>query len=462
MSRWVIVMTAVVSSGAFVHWIRQQGARVRRGRARRAHPRRARRRRAGRAEPGQDRLPRPHVARAAHAAQRRARLHLDPPRPQGRAAHRPPGRVPRRRQLRRAPPHRPRRRRPRRRPGRGGQDRARAGAASPSGRPIDDCVRMVRERAARGGVTVARRRRPGLPVIEADGRKVRQALLNVVANAVRFTPAGRHRRDLGLAAGGDRCTSPCATPASASPLEDQERMFDRFEQAHATPAAPASASRWPAASSSSTAAPHRRQPPGGGRHLHHLAARPPARRARRTPHHLVAGPPGRRRGHQRALRGAHGARSTPTGSDRSPASAAPSASASAGLAVVLAVITPGAAGPAAIRASPSPPSRWWSPSCRLDRPPVGPRPGWTCICLVRHRRDQRPRLLQRQLRRPHAARLRLADLRRLRARGPATAGSSSSLMVGVGYAVVLRAHRRARLRGRPVDRRSSASSSSTD
>lgn len=49
---------------------------------------------------------------------------------------------------------------------------------------------MVRKRAARGGITVVLDLPPDLPAIEADPRRVKQVLLNLLANAVKFTDAG--------------------------------------------------------------------------------------------------------------------------------------------------------------------------------------------------------------------------------------------------------------------------------
>jgi PAS domain S-box-containing protein len=48
---------------------------------------------------------------------------------------------------------------------------------------------MLRERARLGGVTLVEEVTPGLPALRGDRRRIRQVLLNLVSNAVKFTPA---------------------------------------------------------------------------------------------------------------------------------------------------------------------------------------------------------------------------------------------------------------------------------
>jgi signal transduction histidine kinase len=54
--------------------------------------------------------------------------------------------------------------------------------------PINDCVRMVTAKAADGGVRLIVENKGQLPAVRADERALKQVLLNVLSNAVKFTP----------------------------------------------------------------------------------------------------------------------------------------------------------------------------------------------------------------------------------------------------------------------------------
>lgn len=56
--------------------------------------------------------------------------------------------------------------------------------------PVDAAVRMIRRRAEDKGIAVEFTHDPDLPDIEADPRAIRQMVLNLVSNAIKFTDAG--------------------------------------------------------------------------------------------------------------------------------------------------------------------------------------------------------------------------------------------------------------------------------
>ena len=57
---------------------------------------------------------------------------------------------------------------------------------------FDTVSRFVRERASSAGLTMSIDLPPDLPAVKADRRALRQVLLNLLSNSVKFTPAGGH------------------------------------------------------------------------------------------------------------------------------------------------------------------------------------------------------------------------------------------------------------------------------
>src|SRR5262249_49896564 len=94
---------------------------------------------------------------------------------------------------------------------------------------IDSALTLVRERASRRGIVLDRGISEPLGTIRADERKVKQVLLNLLSNALKFTPeAGRidvrAAIDEGIAE-----ISVTDTGVGIAP-EDQEAIFEEFRQ----------------------------------------------------------------------------------------------------------------------------------------------------------------------------------------------------------------------------------------
>jgi signal transduction histidine kinase len=94
---------------------------------------------------------------------------------------------------------------------------------------LDNAIILVRERAARHGISLHKSFDERLGQIQADERKVRQVVLNLLSNAIKFTPEGG-RIDVGaVSKDGAVAISVSDTGIGIAP-EDQEKVFEEFRQ----------------------------------------------------------------------------------------------------------------------------------------------------------------------------------------------------------------------------------------
>jgi signal transduction histidine kinase len=99
---------------------------------------------------------------------------------------------------------------------------------------LDDALTLVRERAQRAGLSLSVEVGPGLEEWIADARKVKQVVINLLSNALKFTPTGgsvrlcAHRADVD--AEPIAALSVSDTGVGIAP-EDQALVFEEFRQA---------------------------------------------------------------------------------------------------------------------------------------------------------------------------------------------------------------------------------------
>jgi K+-sensing histidine kinase KdpD len=94
---------------------------------------------------------------------------------------------------------------------------------------IENALALVRERASRRGVLLERALDPALGVINADERKVKQILLNLLSNALKFTPEGGRIDVEATRAAGAAVIAVRDTGVGIAP-EDHEAVFEEFRQ----------------------------------------------------------------------------------------------------------------------------------------------------------------------------------------------------------------------------------------
>jgi len=98
---------------------------------------------------------------------------------------------------------------------------------------LDGTVQVMGDLARAGGKTLRVLAPPDLPPLDVDARRVKQALCNLVSNALKFTPVGA---DIALEATRDTKGSVALSVRDTGPgipEEDQERVFGAFERGRA-------------------------------------------------------------------------------------------------------------------------------------------------------------------------------------------------------------------------------------
>jgi signal transduction histidine kinase len=101
------------------------------------------------------------------------------------------------------------------------------------GSAIDNALTLVRERATRHGITLGCTVDERLGRIRGDERKVKQGLLNLLSNALKFTPAGG-RIDVGGRLDGEVAEVSVTDTGIGIAPADQEAVFEEFRQVGAT------------------------------------------------------------------------------------------------------------------------------------------------------------------------------------------------------------------------------------
>jgi signal transduction histidine kinase len=101
------------------------------------------------------------------------------------------------------------------------------------GKTISHALSLVRERAERRGIAIGSR--VEAVTLRADERKVKQVLLNLLSNALKFTPQGG-RVDVRAATVGHHVEVSVADTGVGIAPEDHDKVFEEFRQVGASAA----------------------------------------------------------------------------------------------------------------------------------------------------------------------------------------------------------------------------------
>jgi signal transduction histidine kinase len=98
---------------------------------------------------------------------------------------------------------------------------------------IDNALTLVRERAGRRGITLGCEIDEHVGMVPGDERKVKQVLLNILSNALKFTPEGG-RIDVRTTLKEGTVEISVTDTGVGIALEDQEAIFEEFRQVGAS------------------------------------------------------------------------------------------------------------------------------------------------------------------------------------------------------------------------------------
>jgi two-component system phosphate regulon sensor histidine kinase PhoR len=101
-------------------------------------------------------------------------------------------------------------------------------APTPLGEVVDSVVAIIGPRAARGGVRLASAVPPGLGAVTADHDRLVQILINLVDNAVKYTPRGGDVRIGASLIAGGRVEVTVTDTGIGIPRSDLPRITERF------------------------------------------------------------------------------------------------------------------------------------------------------------------------------------------------------------------------------------------
>src|SRR5439155_24477104 len=94
---------------------------------------------------------------------------------------------------------------------------------------LENGLTMLKERAARHGISLGLQVEPDLDEVEADERKVKQVVFNLLSNAVKFTPDGGRVELSARRVDGGVEVAVRDTGVGIAP-EDLGHVFDEFRQ----------------------------------------------------------------------------------------------------------------------------------------------------------------------------------------------------------------------------------------